>query len=72
MLFALRDYVAKEKRVSLAQLARFFKVDVTALEPMLDVWIRKGVLKQDVQKMACKTACLGCSREAAIYYQYLS
>jgi len=72
VLFALRDYIAKEKRVSLAQVARFFKTDATALEPMLDVWVRQGVLKQDAQKMACKTACLGCSREAGIYYQYLS
>ena len=60
MLLQLRDYLAKEQFVSIEQLARVFKTDVTALEPMLDVWVTRGVLQVDEQQKACVTACGGC------------
>ncbi len=72
MLFALRDYIAKEKRVSLKQLARAFKVDVAALEPMLAVWVQRREIVKEVIQNACKSSCLMCSQEAPIYYCYLT
>ena len=72
MLLQLRDYLAKERFVSLEQLARVFKTDATALEPMLDVWVARGVLQQvDEQQKACATACGGCGGDTPKYYRYL-
>lgn len=71
MLLQLRDYLVKEQVASLEQIARFFQVDTTALEPMLDVWISRGVIHQEVKKVACGTACTGCDYPPAIYYCYL-
>jgi hypothetical protein len=70
VLLALRDYLAKEKLASLEQLARLFKLDANALEPMLDVWIKRGVIEQDTNQKACASTCLGC--ESVMYYRYLN
>ncbi len=71
MLFKLRDYIAKEKRVALSQLARFFEADTTALEPMLDVWVKQGLIVKEVQNVSCRAACLECGKQSAIYYQHV-
>ena len=56
MLLALRDYITKEKHVSLEQLTRAFRVDKTALQPMLSVWILRGVIEEIQGALACGTA----------------
>lgn len=72
MLLQLRDYLAKERFVSLEQLARLFKTDATALEPMLNIWVARGVLQQvDEQQKACVAACGGCAGDAPKYYRYI-
>ena len=71
MLLQLRDYLAKERFVSLEQLARVFKTDKTALEPMLDIWVARGVLQVDEQQVACATACGGCGGDTPKYYRYV-
>lgn len=71
VLLQLRDYLAKEQFVSIEQLARAFKTDVTALEPMLDVWVTRGVLQVEEKKAGCATACGGCRGDAPKYYRYV-
>ncbi|MDF1827336.1 MAG: FeoC-like transcriptional regulator [Legionellaceae bacterium] len=75
MLLQLRDYLAKEQYVSLEQLARVFKIDQTALVPMLDVWVARGVLQLEEhakKHVACATACGGCGDgDAPQYYRYV-
>lgn len=70
MLFVLRDYLAKEKYVSLEQAARFLKIDATALEPMFDFWIARGVILPSVAAQSCAAVCKGCQPKAPKYYQY--
>ncbi|MDF1645580.1 MAG: FeoC-like transcriptional regulator [Legionellaceae bacterium] len=72
MLFALRDYIAKEKRVSIEQLIRIFKTDVTALEPMLDIWVFRGVIAPDDNNKTCGVTCMGCVPQTVAYYFYLN
>lgn len=72
VLFKLRDYIFKERRVTLSQVARFFKIDATALEPMLDIWVRKGVIVKEVQNTSCHGTCLECGQGALIYYHSLN
>lgn len=75
MLLQLREYLAKEQYVSLEQLAREFKIDATALIPMLDVWVARGVIQVEEQvkkHVLCATACGGCGGDAPKYYRYLA
>jgi len=74
VLLQLRDYLAKEQYVSLKQLAREFNIDTTALIPMLDVWVARGVLQVDAQQQrSCPTACGACGDgDAPKYYRYVN
>ncbi len=58
--------------VSLNQLIRFFQMDATAIEPMLNIWIKKGVIVREEEIKACAATCSGCNTGAALYYSYLS
>mgnify|MGYP005998167627 CR=1 FL=1 len=71
MLLALRNYIAREKYVSIEQLARVFQTDATALEPMLAVWVARGVITEAMDAKACAAACIGCHPEISKHYQYL-
>jgi hypothetical protein len=71
VLLQLREYLAREQIVSLEQLARFFQTDATALEPMLDVWVSKGVIQREIKKATCASVCKGCDTGTATYYHYV-
>ena len=70
MLLQLRDYIAREKRVSTQQLARTFHIEWSALEPMLERWVLRGEIAVDAQK-ACATSCGGCKTTSTAYYRYV-
>ena len=71
MLFALRDYLAREKISSLEQLAKKFKINALALSPMLDIWVMRGVLQVYGPKTACMASCMGCGEHVVKYYRYV-
>jgi hypothetical protein len=58
----------KKKIASNQQLAREFQVDLTALEPMLSWWQRRGVLQASVKK-ACQAVCVQCS--PVVVYEFV-
>lgn len=70
MLLGIRDYLQRETVASNQQLAREFSLDPAALQPMLDVWVRKGVIARCQDEPACKSACFKC-RVPPVYYRYL-
>lgn len=71
MLLQIRDYMRAEKVASNQQLAREFRLDLTALQPMLDVWLHKGVIIRCNASGACKSACsFRCRAQSPVYYEY--
>ena len=70
MLLQLRDYICREKIVSTQQLTREFRLDLTALQPMLDLWVRKGVIQKCQDKANCQSTCFKCRTLPPEYYQY--
>ena len=71
MLLQIRDFIYREQVVSSQQLAREFHVDEMALQPMLAIWIRRGVIRQCKEKVACKSSCFRCTTNAPVYYQFM-
>ncbi|OGV40649.1 MAG: hypothetical protein A3F46_01740, partial [Legionellales bacterium RIFCSPHIGHO2_12_FULL_42_9] len=65
----------REKIASNQQIARAFHVDVSALEPMLEIWLRKGVLSYAEQgatiSCASRGACSSCRAQSIVYYRYV-
>lgn len=71
MLLQIRDYIRKAKVVSNQQLAREFQIDIQALQPMLQLWLAKGVIQRCEDKGNCKSSCFKCRTVALEYYQSL-
>lgn len=71
MLLQIRDFIKREQVVSSQQLVREFHIDEPALQPMLDVWIKKGVIEKCQEKTSCQSGCaLRCKTNAAVFYQF--
>ena len=68
MLLQLRDYIRREHRVSLQQLVREFHIDERALQPMLDLWVQKGVILPQEDNSTCQSTCSRCSTSSVVFY----
>ena len=71
MLLQIRDYICRQGVVSTQQLTREFHLDLPALQPMLDLWIGKGVIRKCQEKANCQGTCFKCRTNAPEYHQYL-
>ena len=75
MLLQIREFLRREKIASNQQIARVFHVDLSALEPMLEIWLRKGVLayaKDETQTSCAKRGtCSSCRTQSIVYYCYI-
>ncbi len=72
MLLQIRDFIQRELVVSTQQLAREFRVDEHALQPMLAVWVNKGVIRPCQKKTACQSSCFRCDSNAPVFYQLIT
>lgn len=71
MLLQIRDFIHQAGVVSTQQLTREFRLDEQALQPMLEIWIKKGVIRRCrlPQKSACQSRCFRCNENAPVYYE---
>ncbi|WP_173237990.1 FeoC-like transcriptional regulator [Legionella antarctica] len=72
MLLQIRDYIRRERVVSTQQLTREFNLDLLALQPMLDIWVKKGAIRKCQEKANCQSTCFKCRIQPPEYYQYFS
>ncbi|KTC91896.1 FeoC-like transcriptional regulator [Legionella cincinnatiensis] len=72
MLLQIRDYIRRKGVVSTQQLIREFHLDFQALQPMLNLWMGKGVIGKCQEKVQCNSTCFKCRPQELEYYQYLS
>ena len=70
MLLQIREFMAREQTASITQLARYFQIDEQALQPMLDIWIRKKIIIISGQSKNCHNPCYKCPTNAQRRYQY--
>lgn len=71
MLLQIRNYICREGTVSTQQLTREFRLDFQALQPMLELWVKKGVIRKCQEKTNCQSTCFKCHTHSPEYYQYL-
>ena len=70
MLLQLRDYIQRERVVSIQQLMREFHMDESALLPMLSLWVKKGTIEQLQDTRGCQSACSQCKSSTVVFYQF--
>ena len=69
MLVQVLNYVKKQGIVSTQQMARFFRMDEDALQPMINIWVDKGAIRPCEITSACKTTCFKCNKSTPLYYE---
>ncbi|MCL2871885.1 MAG: FeoC-like transcriptional regulator [Betaproteobacteria bacterium] len=73
ILMKLRDYLKEKRAVSLSDAARHFDIPESAIQSMLEHWVRKGCATVDVGA-SCGSGCSGCgvskNRCGAMVYRW--
>lgn len=70
ILGELKDYLASNKRVAIADLANRFDVEPDALRGMLQTWIGKGRVRRIDPGCAC-CSCSGCGETVPEIYEWV-
>ncbi|KTC76830.1 FeoC-like transcriptional regulator [Legionella brunensis] len=70
MLLQIRDFLRREQVASNQQIARQFHIDIHTLQPMLDIWLKKGIIECCQEKSPCQSRCFKCKTQPPVYYQY--
>ena len=71
MLLQIRDYIHRQQVTSTQQIAREFHIEEQALQPMLDIWVRQGVIRRCHEQTVCKSSCFRCTETAPSFYQFI-
>lgn len=71
VLLSVRNFIQKESIVSTQQLSREFKLDRSALQPMLDFLVQKGFISKCQEERGCQSACAQCQHQPLEYYKNL-
>lgn len=69
MLLQVRDTIRQARMMSVQQLARHLGIDESTLQPMLDLWVKKGVIKLYTDASECNRSCGGCHSGRNVLYQ---
>ncbi|PXY96428.1 hypothetical protein DKK71_09425 [Snodgrassella alvi] len=74
LITAIRDYLITIGQASLQDLSRHFQVQESAMEQMLNFWLRKGIIRQiDSYQPSCQQSkcsdCFICPEGARKIYQ---
>lgn len=71
VLLQILDFIQREKIVSIQQLSREFSMDDLALQPLLNIWIRKEKIRPYNEIKGCKSSCMQCNTKNVQYYQLI-
>jgi hypothetical protein len=67
MLFQLHNFIQREQYVSAQQIARVMQIDVAALQPLLDLLIKKSKIQRVTNTSSCHSPCNGCATGMSYY-----
>ncbi len=71
ILSELRDYLKRQQRLSLLEMANHFEVDADALRGMLSKWVSKGKVKRIDTGASCGTSCCKCDPAMTELYEWV-
>ncbi len=70
-LSAIRDFLSRERRASLNEIAGHFGADPELVRPMLEQWVRKGRVAVRTPDEAVSGCCGNCARHAVVRYEWV-
>jgi hypothetical protein len=70
ILSEIRAYLEERGQATLTDMMAHFDSKPDALRPMLDLWVRKGVIERLTAPPDCGGNCNRCTAEAAEVYRW--
>ena len=70
-LIQIKQYLKERKLAPLQDIAIHFRADVDTVQPMLDIWVRKGKVKKHAGDLGCQKGCCKCDPAAIITYEWV-
>ena len=71
-LVQIKEYIKDRKLVPLQDIAFHFKTEVNTVQPMLDIWVRKGKVKKHAGNLGCQNGCCKCDPATITTYEWLA
>jgi len=71
ILKEIRSYLQQRRQATLADIARHFDSDPTAMQGMLGQWVRKGKVRRTLATSSCGTSCGKCDPASTEIYQWV-
>jgi hypothetical protein len=68
----IRHYLQQRGQATLGDIARHFDSEPSAVQGMLEHWIRKGKVRRSLATRSCGSSCSKCDPTAIEIYQWLS
>ncbi|MFQ5642420.1 MAG: FeoC-like transcriptional regulator [Thiogranum sp.] len=68
ILADIRRYLEQRGQATLADIALHFDADPDAVRGMLEVWMRKGMVRRQAATAACGSSCNQCDPAATEIY----
>ncbi len=69
-LTELKEFVQARRIVSLKEISMHFRTDESAVEAMMERWIRKGVVKKIEMTEGSCGGCIMCSDGVKCHYEW--
>ena len=71
-LVQIKEYIKDRKLVPLQDIVFHFKTEVNTVQPMLDIWVRKGKVKKHAGNLGCQNGCCKCDPATITTYEWLA
>lgn len=70
-LIQIKQYLKERKFAPLQDIAIHFRADVDTVQPMLDIWVRKGKAKKHTGSLGCQKGCCKCDPATIETYEWI-
>lgn len=67
---SLKKYLQSRRIAPLKDILNHFRVEREVVEPMIDLWIKKGKVVKRGGKTACKKGCCKCDPAIIEFYEW--
>ena len=71
ILKEISRYLQQQRAATLGEIARHVNSEPSAVQGMLDQWIRKGKVRRSLATSSCNSSCSRCDRTAIEVYEWL-
>lgn len=71
MLSTIKDFLRQRRRATLAEVAAHVHAETSAVQGMLELWIRKGQVRKSMATASCGGSCTKCEASSVEIYEWL-